>query len=139
MTEADGPVFARGLCLLAETFNEPVSDLRSEAYWSALSDLSLEEFNQAVRAAIGSSPFFPRPAELRALTTLRRELPAADPPYEKSCFVYGHEPACPSYREHLRRLDAERAAAGGEAALKAKVGYWERLFPGRDPPAEGAV
>jgi len=50
-----------------------------------------------------------------------------DLPFTKSCYVYGHEAPCATMVEHLRRLHAERAAAGGEAALKAKVGYWDRF------------
>ena len=48
-------------------------------------------------------------------------------PYFKSCYAYGHEPACASYHAHVTRLYHERIAAGGEAELKAKVKFWERL------------
>lgn len=60
-------VFARGLAVLSETFNEPLSELRAEAYLVALEDLSADEFEQAVRAALRACRFFPRPVELREL------------------------------------------------------------------------
>ena len=50
-----------------------------------------------------------------------------EPPYTLSCKGYRHEPPCGSYLAHLRRWQAEREAAGGEAQLKAKVEFWKRL------------
>lgn len=49
-----------------------------------------------------------------------------DPPFGRSCRVYGHSPTCGTYLGHLQRLETERTAAGGEAELKARAGYWAR-------------
>lgn len=65
MTKADAPKFAECLAVLSETFNEPVSELRAEAYFSALEDLPIEAVVEAVKQAIRSLKFFPRPVELR--------------------------------------------------------------------------
>lgn len=65
MTEADREPFAKMLYALGDTFNEPVSELRAEAYFDALSDLSLDAVLHAGRLAIRESRFFPRPVELR--------------------------------------------------------------------------
>jgi len=47
--------------------------------------------------------------------------------YEESCRGYAHEPPCADYSAHRRRVRTERNAAGGEAQLKAKVGFWRRV------------
>lgn len=69
MTPADASVFAEAMLLLSETFNEPVSDLRTSAYFDALSDLDMVDVNRAVRTALRTCKFFPRPAELREILT----------------------------------------------------------------------
>lgn len=55
------------LYALGETFNEPVSEVRAEAYIDALSDLPTDALITACKRAIRESKFFPRPAELREL------------------------------------------------------------------------
>lgn len=65
MTDDDRPAFARGLYALGETFNEPVSELRAEAYFDALRDLPIVDVLQAMRQAIKAGRFFPRPVEIR--------------------------------------------------------------------------
>ncbi len=67
MTESDKPRLARVLAVLAETFNETVSEIRAEGYLMGLVDLSIEQVEAAAKAALKSSKFFPRPAELREL------------------------------------------------------------------------
>jgi hypothetical protein len=67
MTDADRAAFAKGLFVLGETFKEPVSELRAEAYFDALRDLPLEPVLVGMRAANGSLRFFPRPVEIREL------------------------------------------------------------------------
>ena len=67
MTTEDRPKFAEAMHALGETFNEPVSQIRAEAYFDALSDLTLAQVNAAVRAALRSCRFFPKPVELREL------------------------------------------------------------------------
>lgn len=67
MTEDDRPHFAEAMHAMAETFNEPVSDIRAEAYFDALMDLPLETVNAAVRLSLRTCRFFPKPVELREL------------------------------------------------------------------------
>jgi hypothetical protein len=67
MTETDRPAFARALFVLGETFNEPISDLRAEGYFDAMRDFSLEAANAAIRVALRTCKFFPRPVELREM------------------------------------------------------------------------
>lgn len=69
MTDADRPEFVKGLAVLGEAFNEPLSELRGEAYFDALSDLDVTAVLIAMRAALRSCTFFPKPAELRRLVT----------------------------------------------------------------------
>lgn len=65
MTEVDRVTFAEGLFTLGETFNEPMSDAKVEAYFSALEDCDIQQVSGAMRHAIRASKFFPRPADLR--------------------------------------------------------------------------
>lgn len=67
MTNQDRPAFLRGLLVLGEAFNEPVSDLRIEAYFDALSDLPVMNVLSAMRSAIKAESFFPKPVQIRNL------------------------------------------------------------------------
>ena len=67
MTEADREVLAEALHVLGETFNEQVSTIRAEGYFDALRDYAIEDVNRAVRMALRTCRFFPRPVELREL------------------------------------------------------------------------
>lgn len=67
MTEADRPAFARALFVLGETFNESISDLRAEGYFDALRDFELEQATAAMREALRTCKFFPKPVELREM------------------------------------------------------------------------
>jgi hypothetical protein len=69
MTELDRPAFGRLLFLLGDTFNEPVSDYRLEAYFGALADLLIADVQAAIRRAIAEARFFPRPVEIREYAT----------------------------------------------------------------------
>jgi hypothetical protein len=69
MTNSDRARFAEALHALGETFNEPVSTIRAEGYFDALSDLELRQLEGAVRLALRTCTFFPKPVELRALVT----------------------------------------------------------------------
>ena len=57
--------------------------------------------------------------------------------YRESCRCFGHEPACASYHAHVTRLYHERIAAGGEAELKAKVKFWEKVGMAQSGSTEG--
>lgn len=65
MTSLDALRLAKALKALGETFNEPVSDIRAEAYLFALEDFTITQVEDAIRLAIRHCKFFPRPAELR--------------------------------------------------------------------------
>jgi len=67
VTNADRPAFAEGLYLLTETFNEPMSELRTEMYFFALMELRIEVVMAVMLTAIRVHKFVPRPAELRSL------------------------------------------------------------------------
>lgn len=64
MTRADAGAFAAEMAGLAEVFGEPVSEVRMQLYFEALSTFTLEEVRAAVRGAIRGCRFFPKPAEL---------------------------------------------------------------------------
>jgi hypothetical protein len=65
MTELDRPAFAEGLHALCETFNEPASDVKIEAYFDAMGDYTIGQVLGAMRLALNASKFMPRPADLR--------------------------------------------------------------------------
>ena len=65
MTRADMPALAQLLAMLAETFNEPVSELRAEGYYIALEDLPIESIQRGAKDALTLCKFFPKPIEIR--------------------------------------------------------------------------
>lgn len=67
MTAADRLTFAEGMFMLGETFNEPISDVKVEAYFQALIDYDIAQVTTAVQGALRGCKFFPRPIELREL------------------------------------------------------------------------
>jgi hypothetical protein len=67
MTEIDREPFAAALFALGDTFNEPMTRVRAEGYFDALSDYTLPQVNAAVRLSLRRCKFFPKPAELREL------------------------------------------------------------------------
>jgi len=69
MTADDRAAFGALMFMLGDTFGEPVTDIRIEAYFSALSDLHVESVLGAGQRAIRECRFFPRPVELRELVT----------------------------------------------------------------------
>ncbi len=69
MTTGDVVAFAEAMHVLGQTFSEPVSDVRVEAYFDALMDMPIEAVTGAVRLALRTCKFFPRPVELRELIT----------------------------------------------------------------------
>ncbi|MDQ3171345.1 MAG: hypothetical protein M3Q55_14515 [Acidobacteriota bacterium] len=54
---------------LTETFREQMSPLRATLYFDALSALSIEQVEHAVRLAVKSKTFFPKPTELIELVS----------------------------------------------------------------------
>ena len=73
MTNDDRHEFTKIMFVLAETFKEPMSDLRLEGYWLGLSDLPLDNIRDAAAQAVRACKFFPRPSELREIADGSRE------------------------------------------------------------------
>ena len=67
MNELDVPAFSEALHALSETFNEPMTDVKIEAYFAALGDFDVAPVLAAMRTALRSAKFMPRPADLREL------------------------------------------------------------------------
>lgn len=67
MTDGDRATFAAELTLLAEVFGETLSRTRIGAYFVALEDFEFSEVQGAMRRAIKTSKFFPKPAEVAEL------------------------------------------------------------------------
>lgn len=65
MTDADRVAFVRAFLALSEAFSEPITDLKTEAYFDALSDLEIADVLPAMRDAVRECKFFPRPVEIR--------------------------------------------------------------------------
>lgn len=64
MTESDRAEFGKILFGLGEIYGEALSAPRIDAYFAALSDLTIEQVDVAVTILMRSSKFFPRPAEI---------------------------------------------------------------------------
>lgn len=69
MTDQDRIQFAEAMHVLAETFGESMTELRTEGYFDALRDFDIQQVNVAVRHALKACRFFPKPVELRELVT----------------------------------------------------------------------
>lgn len=65
MTKNDADKFTEILTGVAEVFGEPVSMPRFKAYFAALSDLSIEQVEEAATRLMNSCKFFPKPVEFR--------------------------------------------------------------------------
>ena len=67
MRPTDKRAFAEEMARLSEAFAEECSVLRVQAYFEALADYSLLSVVDAMRRAVKSCRFFPRPAAIRDL------------------------------------------------------------------------
>jgi hypothetical protein len=65
MDDSDRPRFARALLVLATAFDVDMGEPRMAGYWLGLSDLTIEQVEQACAMALKGAKFFPRPVELR--------------------------------------------------------------------------
>lgn len=65
MTRTDAAAFSKGMQALGETFDTPVSELRTATYFDALADLELRDVLRAMRGLIRTHKFFPKPVEIR--------------------------------------------------------------------------
>ena len=66
-SKQQGTEFGVMLLAMGEAFNEPVSEVRAEVFCRALEDLPFEAVKEAAQVHIRTSPFFPKPADLRQL------------------------------------------------------------------------
>jgi hypothetical protein len=64
MQQTDRERFIRAFAVMTEVFKEDVSDLRTEAYFSVLSDYPIEQVEAGIKQAMRCCKFFPRPAEI---------------------------------------------------------------------------
>ncbi len=64
MTEIDRSAFAEALFALTETFNEPLSDAKVEAYFDVLREYPIEQVIPAMKLALRSGNFMPRPSNI---------------------------------------------------------------------------
>src|SRR5690606_33933929 len=100
---------------LSETFNEPVSETRAGMYFDALSELTIQEVEQAMRLSLRRSKFFPRPAELLELVSGSAEDQADE--------------AWQSVINAVRRVGAYRTPTLDDAAMdtvRRLFGTWSR-------------
>lgn len=67
MNELDRKAFAEAMLTLCETFNDPISDLKIEAYFDALGEFEIQRVTGAIKMALRQCKFMPRPADLREL------------------------------------------------------------------------
>lgn len=131
MTDADRNRFAKVLYVLGDVFNEPVSDVRAEAYCKALSDLPIEAVERAGAAAITACKFFPKPIELRELLHGSRD--------DQATLAWGEllrevrrvgYTGCPAFT-HLETM---------QKTIRSLWGSWSRLcntLPGEGPELIG--
>lgn len=78
MTNRDVKRFAKVMAALGETFNETISDVRTEVYFAALEDLAIADVETAAKNHIRVGRFFPKPVELREWVTGTDEDQALD-------------------------------------------------------------
>lgn len=62
---SDTERFVSAMMALSEAFNEPISEVKIEAYASALADLPPTVVLEAMRACLNECEFFPRPVHIR--------------------------------------------------------------------------
>lgn len=67
MTKNDRPAFATCVGLMAETLNQPLSELTLEGLFFALQDLPLDALQQAAGQWVREHVWLPKPAEWREL------------------------------------------------------------------------
>lgn len=76
MQQADFTRFRAVLAGMAELYGRDLSPVLLDAYWLALRDWSLTDFEQAAGHLMGSAQFMPRPADFNALRKAGRETAA---------------------------------------------------------------
>lgn len=122
--------FSAAMLVLGETFNEPVSDVRMEAYADALGDLEPGSVLAAMKACVRECQFFPRPAEIR-----QRVLGSTDDRAEVAWGQLTEAVRRIGYTGWPGHLDIETMDT-----VKALWGSWARLcetLPGEGPELLG--
>lgn len=76
MQQSDFPKFQAVMAGMAELYQRDLSQPLMDAYWLALRDWSLEEFQQAAGHLMANNTFMPRPADFNALRKASRPTPA---------------------------------------------------------------
>lgn len=127
MTNDDRSAFIQALALMAETFGQPLSDMRAEGYFASLRDLDLEDVLHGIDRAMRTEtfPVLPTPGKLRELTAGTAQDEA--------------EGAWLAFCEAVRRVGGYRspglpAAVGG--AVTALYGGWEAACRELPAPSE---
>lgn len=110
MIEDDAREFLRELAVVAETFDRTLSDPVLMIYFDALKDQPLDACLRALRTAIKTKTFMPKPAELRGLI----ESPGGDP-------ELADEMAWLQYKELARRHGQYASVENVEGALAATI------------------
>lgn len=116
MEKRDRKEFARIMAILGESFGEKVSDPRVEAYWVALSDISLDSVKASASRHVKESKFFPKPVELRpcGVDVKARSLIALN------TYLLDHHPGETKIFED-RIIHGVVMAMGGARALSEKI------------------
>ena len=132
MTDADRRAFAVEMALLAEVFGEQISETRIAAYFTALEDRALGEVQRAMRTAIRTSRYFPRPVELIEIIRAERAMARALPGPERKALPAGQNWTMPqALRDLLQRFTWAPATARGPArsvdTTEAEVAQLRRL------------
>ncbi len=78
MTNGDKKQFLIALATLAELFQKTLSDAVQLAYWTALEDLTLEQYQTSVATAMKRCRWFPKPVELREFVETSVEVRALE-------------------------------------------------------------
>ena len=124
MNDLDRPAFAEAMLALAETFNEPLTDVKTEAYFDALREFTTPQVLGAMKLALYRSKFMPRPADLRECIEGDRE--------EAATAAWG------AVLREIRRvgyLGHPDLDARSLRAVKELFGSWQRMC--ERLPAEG--
>jgi hypothetical protein len=95
MIPKDKQRFATALAALGEIFGETLSTPRMNAYFAAMSDLTIEQVEEAARRLMNSSKFFPKPVEFREalLGSASDQAEQAWRTFVKLCVDEGHYPS----------------------------------------------
>lgn len=98
MLQADFPRFREILAGMAEVYQRELSGPLADAYWLALQDWTLPDFEAAARNLLTTSQFFPRPADFAAIRNAANKRTAGEAWLEAL-------DACPNWRYGTASVD----------------------------------